>query len=56
MLAVLDPDLIGMRDRALLTLGWCGAFRRSELVALDAWLAAAGITSGPIFRAGEGLL
>jgi len=25
----------GLRDRALLTLGWCGAFRRSELVALN---------------------
>lgn len=89
------PDtLIGKRDRALLALGFSGAFRRSELVALDVtdlaevtdgyrvtirrsktdqdgagqeiaiphgrhlrpvalvkeWLAAAGITEGPIFR------
>ena len=89
------PDtLIGKRDRALLLLGFAGAFRRSELVALTvadlidadgglrvvirhsktdqegqgqeiaiphgarlrpveavrAWLAAAGITEGPIFR------
>jgi site-specific recombinase XerD len=96
MLGTLDDDLRGQRDRALLTLGWSGAFRRSELVALtvadvarsseglivtvrrskgdqeakgaqkgipyasraalcavrslDAWLAASGITEGPIFR------
>lgn len=30
------PDsLLGRRDRALLLLGFAGAFRRSELVALD---------------------
>jgi integrase len=89
-----DDDLKGLRDRALLLLGFAGAFRRSELVALDvadlqevldgfrifirhsktdqesagatiaiirgarscpveavkAWLAASGITEGPIFR------
>jgi len=89
------PDsLTGKRDRALLALGFAGAFRRSELVALDvadlrddpdglrvtvrrgktdqegkgfekaiphgrfikpvelvrAWLDAAGITEGPVFR------
>lgn len=89
------PDtLTGKRDRALLALGFAGAFRRSELVALDVadliedpeglrvmvrrskvdqegrglekaiphgrfirpvalvrdWLAAAGITEGPVFR------
>jgi site-specific recombinase XerD len=88
-------DLKGLRDRALLLIGFAGAFRRSELVALDvedlveeselgfkvtirhsktdqegagqtiaivrgivacpvtalkAWLEAASITSGPIFR------
>jgi site-specific recombinase XerD len=87
-------DMKGLRDRALLLLGFAGAFRRSELVALDvedlescdaglrvrirrsktdqegagatiaivagsvacpvqavqAWLEAAGITSGPVFR------
>ena len=33
---VLCPDtLIGKRDRALLALGFAGAFRRSELCALD---------------------
>jgi integrase len=86
--------LKGVRDRALLLLGFAGAFRRSELVALDvadlqetddgfrvlsrrsktdqeghgetiaivrghhacpvkavkAWLSAAGITAGPLFR------
>ena len=32
----LAPDgLTGLRDRALLLLGFAGAFRRSELVALD---------------------
>lgn len=96
MLAVMDDSLLAARDRALLLLGFAGAFRRSELVALDvedlqdraeglvvtlrrsktdqegqgtqkpipygrdprtcpvgavrAWLAAAGISSGPIFR------
>lgn len=31
----LSPGLIGVRDRALLALGFAGAFRRSELVALQ---------------------
>jgi len=31
----LDDDLASIRNRALLTLGWFGAFRRSELVGLD---------------------
>ncbi len=36
MVATLDGDrLIGARDRALLVLGFAGALRRSELVALD---------------------
>ena len=90
----LSPGLIGTRDRALLALGFAGAFRRSELVglqvgdltevpdglrvlirhsktdktgtgqeiaiprgfrlrpveAVQAWLAAAQITEGPVFR------
>jgi site-specific recombinase XerD len=97
MVSALDEaSLVGKRDRAVLTLGWFGAFRRSELVALevadvmrereglvlrvrrskndpdgkgaekgipfasraalcpvrslDAWLEAAAITEGPIFR------
>lgn len=29
-----DPDMIGLRDRALILLGFAGAFRRSELVGL----------------------
>jgi site-specific recombinase XerD len=33
--ATLDDSLRGLRDRAVLTMGWFGAFRRSELVALD---------------------
>jgi integrase len=36
MLANLPGNLLGVRDRALLLVGFCGAFRRSELVALDA--------------------
>ena len=36
MLAGLPGDLLGVRDRVLLLIGFCGAFRRSELVALDA--------------------
>ncbi len=35
MVAELPGDLLGVRDRALLALGFAGAFRRSELVALD---------------------
>ncbi len=35
MVAALPPTLLGARDRALLLLGFAGAFRRSELVALD---------------------
>jgi integrase len=34
LLEALDPDLRGVRDRALLTLGWFTAGRRSETVAL----------------------
>jgi integrase len=34
-LAALPATLLGARDRALLLLGWAGAFRRSALVALD---------------------
>src|SRR5690242_10218437 len=94
MLAVCPATLIGQRDRALIALGFAGAFRRSELLALDvadltempdglrvlirrsktdpeaagqeiaipygtqlrpvealqAWLAAAAISDGPLFR------
>jgi integrase len=35
MAALADTDLKGLRDRAILLLGFAGAFRRSELVALD---------------------
>jgi site-specific recombinase XerD len=35
LVATLDGSLRGIRDRALLTMGWFGAFRRSELVALS---------------------
>ncbi len=35
MVDTLDGRLIGVRDRALLLLGFAGAFRRSELVALN---------------------
>jgi site-specific recombinase XerD len=35
MVAKADTDLKGLRDRAILLLGFAGAFRRSELVALD---------------------
>lgn len=36
MVAVCDTSALqGKRDRALVLLGWAGAFRRSELVALD---------------------
>ena len=94
MVAKADTDVKGLRDRALLLLGFAGAFRRSELVALDvtdlqfcdnglrviirksktdqeglgitiaiargsiacpvdavrAWVKAAGIVDGPVFR------
>lgn len=97
LVSTLGVDLLGLRDRALLTLGWFSATRRSEVVALDvadvsftreglivticksktdqegvgrlvgvpyasdparcpvrslqAWMTAATITSGPVFRA-----
>jgi site-specific recombinase XerD len=35
MAALADGDQKGLRDRAILLLGFAGAFRRSELVALD---------------------
>lgn len=35
MVAKADTDLKGLRDRAILLLGFAGAFRRSELVALN---------------------
>lgn len=35
VLAHLSPDLAGTRDRALLLVGYAGAFRRSELAALN---------------------
>jgi site-specific recombinase XerD len=35
MVATAPDRLSGLRDRALLLLGFAGAFRRSELVALD---------------------
>jgi site-specific recombinase XerD len=35
MVAKTDTNLRGLRDRAILLLGFAGAFRRSELVALD---------------------
>lgn len=35
MILELPTGLIGIRDRALLLIGFCGAFRRSELVSLD---------------------
>jgi site-specific recombinase XerD len=64
MLAHIPPTLTGKRDRAILVLGFSGGLRRSELVGLNVedlrhlkpvaavreWLAAAGITEGPVFR------
>ena len=35
MIGQIDAGLLGVRNRALLLLGFSGAFRRSELVALD---------------------
>jgi len=35
MLEAADADLIGLRDRALILLGFASAFRRAELVGLD---------------------
>jgi integrase len=98
MVALCPDNMIGKRDRALLCLGFAGAFRRSELCALQVedltevpdglhilirrskgdqegtgqevaiprgyrlrpveavqiWTEAAGITSGPVFRAVTG--
>src|SRR3984957_16324141 len=35
MLATLDMDLTGLRDRAILAIGFAGGLRRSEIVGLD---------------------
>jgi site-specific recombinase XerD len=35
MIAATDAGMIGLRDRALILLGFAGAFRRSEVVGLD---------------------
>jgi len=35
MVDAADAGIIGVRDRALILLGFAGAFRRSELVGLD---------------------
>ncbi len=35
MLAHCPPTLAGLRDKAVLLIGFCGAFRRSDLVNLD---------------------
>jgi len=35
MIDVVDAGLIGLRDRALILLGFAGAFRRSEMVGLN---------------------
>ena len=35
MLRLVPNDMHGVRDRAILLIGFAGAFRRSELVALD---------------------
>ena len=35
MLATLDMDLRGLRDRAILAIGFAGGLRRSEIVGLD---------------------
>jgi len=35
MIATFGSDLRGLRNRAILTVGWTGAFRRSDVVSLD---------------------
>jgi len=35
LLDVLPDNLIGLRDRTLILIGYAGAFRRSELVGLN---------------------
>src|SRR5579884_3002211 len=35
MVAAADPGLIGIRDRAIVLIGFAGAFRRSEIVGLN---------------------
>src|SRR6266508_3464152 len=62
LVATCDPRrYIGLRDRAMLLVGFAALLRRSELVALDvadlapvqaglAWRDSAGLTEGPAFR------
>ena len=52
MVALCPDNMIGRRDRALLALGFAGAFRRSELCTLQ--VAAAEISAGPVFRVPRG--
>jgi integrase len=53
MVALCPDNMIGKRDRALLCLGFAGAFRRSELCALEV----ADLTEVPdgLCRRGESL-
>jgi len=48
MVARAVPGLQGLRDRALLLLGFAGAFRRSELVALNVADIGRIVTSRPL--------
>jgi integrase len=66
IVAACPETLLGLRDRALVLVGFAGAFRRSELAAIDfthlsftqeglvidlrRWLAESGITAGAVFR------
>jgi site-specific recombinase XerD len=53
MAALADTDMKGLRDRAILLLGFAGAFRRSlacPVKAVRAWLEASNIATGPLFR------
>jgi integrase len=35
MVSILPDSVLGVRDKALLLVGWYGAFRRSEIIAID---------------------
>jgi integrase len=56
MLAVLDMDLRGLRDRAILAIGFAGGLRRSEIVGLDCGLGQTEDGSGWVEILPEGAL
>lgn len=56
MLGTLDKDVRGLRDRAILLVGYCGALRRSEIIGLDVGPEQSEDGVGWVEAEGEGLV